>query len=93
MIQEEFYYINKFISLGWAYTIYIDNVGEFIIAEYKYFDHIKNSIKYDIVKNKLRDQNDFVIWIPKEENDNESFDSPWGYGIPSANLYVNCMYK
>jgi cysteinyl-tRNA synthetase len=92
MIQEEIYYIQKYISNGWAYTIFIPNIGEFVIADYTHFKHKHNSIKSDHLIDKLKNEKDFVIWMPKKEQEN-SYESPWGYGILSANFYVNCLYN
>lgn len=81
----EIIFIKKMIARGVAYEVNIPDIGNFICcSEIK-----KKTIPNEVVTGYLRDPSDFVIWIPKIDG----VQSPWGYGIPSANLYVCCIYS
>ena len=94
--MEELYeikYISHMISKNRAYVVNVQDIGTFVLAESKYYNIRKNPIKNDHIKDDLKNnENDFVIWVPAQ-NDEHCKNSPWGYGLPSANLYVCCIYS
>jgi len=85
--------IEYMISKGKAYCVNIENIGIYVIASAKYFDNIKERIEHENINENIKqNEDDFVIWYPTLENTIAATSSPWGFGKPSANLYVRCIY-
>jgi cysteinyl-tRNA synthetase len=93
--MEELYeiiYISHMISRGRAYTLNIPDIGEFVLAESKYYNIRKRPIQNENIKDSFKKhEDDFVVWMPSKNNELYK-NSPWGNGVPSANLYVCCIY-
>jgi cysteinyl-tRNA synthetase len=85
----EIHFIQKLISNNNAYIIDINDIGKFVCIDYNYISKKKfNPIKNCIVSKYLKNDKDFVIWIPSIDG----IQTEWGTGNPSANLYIGCIY-
>ena len=92
--EKEIIYIYKLISNNSAYTVYNKKLNNtYVCAKYNYFQPKQQPIMNDNpdISDYLENYNDFIIWYPNEQE--HSVNTPWGKGIPSANLYVCCIYN
>ena len=90
--EREIDKIQHMIYKGKAYCTTIENIGTYVIASAQYFVNINKRIEHDHITPDLKQNNDdFVVWYPVSGGE-AGVDSPWGFGKPSANLYVRCMY-
>jgi cysteinyl-tRNA synthetase len=88
----EISYISNMIYRSKAYTIDIPNIGTFVLADSEYYNVRKRPIQNEYIKDSLKKNvDDFVVWMPSYES-KYCYESPWGCGVPSANLYVCCIY-
>lgn len=91
---NEIDYICKLICNNSAYIIYNKNLNnKYVCAKYNYFQPKQKPIMNNNpeISDYLENNDDFIIWYPNEQE--HSVDTPWGKGIPSANLYVCCIYN
>ena len=86
--MNEISYILKLINMGKAYSVIIPDIGEFVCADYSINKKKLKPIVHDNVDEFIKNKNDFVIWRPS----NDGYLSPWGKGLPSANLHVLCIF-
>lgn len=92
MFHQEVYFIEKMIRLNYAYVIDIPEKGSFVcMSNLDKPNQVKiNPIPHPEIDNYKKNNTDFVIWIPDQE---KGAVSPYGQGLPSANLYVLGMYR
>ena len=91
---NEIDYIYKLIYNNSAYLVYDKNLNKtYVCAKYNYFQPKQKPIMNNNteISDYLQNNDDFIIWYPNEQE--YSVDTPWGKGIPSANLYVCCIYN
>lgn len=86
--MNEISYIIKLINLRKAYIVNVPNIGDFVCADYTLNKKNLTPISNNSVENFIKNKNDFVIWRPSSDGDI----SPWGTGLPSANLHVLCIF-
>lgn len=91
-MDYEISYIMKIISYNYAYLVQ-ENNKTYVYAKYNHFRPRHKPILNEYLENLdyLKDPYDFIIWYPNEQE--HSVNTPWGTGIPSANLYVCCIYN
>ena len=90
--QQELMFIVRMLHMQNAYEVYVPEKGVFVcmdVSKYGKKKSIKPIPHFDI-KVSLKNADDYVIWMPKKEN---GWHSPWGYGSPTANLYVLGLYN
>lgn len=84
MFRKEINMVDVLISKNKAYSIDVPNKGTYICMT-----NDNNKTRFiaheDVITAK---KNDYVIWVP---NSTHGVPSPWGQGLPSANLYVLVM--
>ena len=92
MYFQEIYFIEKMLRMNEAYKVDLPNKGTYICMSNDYRPNQKRitPIKYEEVDSLKKHSLDFVIWRPDIE---KGAKSPYGQGVPSANLYVLGLYR
>ena len=85
-ISRELNHINNLLKKNFSYKVEVPSKGTYVCMSNN-TDDIRSpkAIQHDELCEYLKKPKDFAIWIP---SDNLGWNSPWGKGTPSANLYV-----
>ena len=88
--EQEMNFISELIFARKAYVISIPEKGNYVCMQSSFLDEkrikkMKPIENKDVHKTFLQNPLDFVIW---NANDVNGYLSPWGKGLPSANLHV-----
>lgn len=86
------------ILLDKKHAYIVDNNVYFDVSSYDdYYNlsrrNLKNSLHGTRVEKDLKKRNieDFILWKPRDINDNVFFDSPWGKGCPGWHIECSAM--
>lgn len=91
MLSYEVEFVGKMLRQGTAYTVDTKK-GIYVLMDCNYYKPKYKPIGHDDVNEHMRNPNDYVIWIPHSNEKKSGVTTEWGIGLPSANLYVCCIY-